>query len=80
MADQYTKQDPTTAYPMPDREGQSEIEHPGLTSDMVSAPDHGEKTYRGAGGWKGGRLSSPEVIRVSGERSQLRSRARVPMC
>jgi NAD(P)-dependent dehydrogenase (short-subunit alcohol dehydrogenase family) len=49
MADQYTKQDPTTAYPMPDREGQGEIEHPGLTSDMVSAPDHGEKTYRGSG-------------------------------
>ncbi|AWK73414.1 NAD(P)-dependent dehydrogenase [Rhodococcus oxybenzonivorans] len=53
MADQYTKQDPTTAYPMPDREGQSEIEHPGLTSDMVSAPDHGEKTYRGSGRLEG---------------------------
>jgi NAD(P)-dependent dehydrogenase (short-subunit alcohol dehydrogenase family) len=53
MADQYTKQDPTTAYPMPDREGQGEIEHPGLTSDMVSAPDHGEKTYRGSGRLEG---------------------------
>ncbi|MCQ4120316.1 SDR family oxidoreductase [Rhodococcus tibetensis] len=53
MADQYTKQDPTTAYPMPDREGQSEIEHPGLTSDMVSVPDHGEKTYRGSGRLEG---------------------------
>ncbi|MDV7355577.1 SDR family oxidoreductase [Rhodococcus oxybenzonivorans] len=53
MTDQYTKQDPTTAYPMPDREGQGEIEHPGLTSDMVSAPDHGEKTYRGSGRLEG---------------------------
>ncbi|WP_407726610.1 SDR family oxidoreductase [Rhodococcoides fascians] len=48
MSDQFTKNDPTTAYPMPDRGDQSELEHPGLTSDMVSAPDHGENSYRGS--------------------------------
>ncbi|QSE95044.1 glucose 1-dehydrogenase [Rhodococcus pseudokoreensis] len=49
MADQYARQDPTTQYPDPDREHQPEIPHPGLTADMVSTPDHGEKTYRGSG-------------------------------
>ncbi|MFD7010801.1 SDR family oxidoreductase [Rhodococcus jostii] len=49
MADQYAQQDPTTQYPAPDREHQPELSHPGLTSDMVTAPDHGEKSYRGSG-------------------------------
>ena len=49
MADQYARQDPTTQYPAPDREHQPELPHPGLTSDMVTAPDHGEKSYRGSG-------------------------------
>ncbi|OZD59251.1 MULTISPECIES: glucose 1-dehydrogenase [Nocardiaceae] len=49
MADQFTKQDPTTSFPMPERADQDEIEHPGLTADLVSAPDHGEASYRGAG-------------------------------
>lgn len=51
MADQYVRQDPTTQYPPapPDREHQPELPHPGLTSDMVTAPpDHGEKSYRGS--------------------------------
>ena len=49
MADQYARQDPTTQYPAPDRENQPELQHPGLTSQMVTVPDHGEKTYRGSG-------------------------------
>ena len=59
MSDQFTKNDPTTAYPMPDRGDQSELEHPGLTSDMVSAPDHGENSYRGSDRLLGPRLRSP---------------------
>ncbi|MBY6707887.1 SDR family oxidoreductase [Rhodococcus sp. BP-241] len=47
--DQYTKRDPRTAYPTPDREGQQPISHPGLTEDMRTTPDHGESTYRGSG-------------------------------
>lgn len=48
MSDQFTKSDPTTAFSMPDRDDQPELEHPGLTRDMVTAPDHGEKSYRGS--------------------------------
>ncbi|KIQ18250.1 NAD(P)-dependent oxidoreductase [Rhodococcus sp. Leaf7] len=47
--DQYTKRDPTTAYGVPDREGQEPISHPGLTGDLRTTPDHGESTYRGSG-------------------------------
>jgi len=42
-------QDPTTRYPVPDLEGQPPIAHPGLTSEMRTRPDHGERGYRGAG-------------------------------
>jgi NAD(P)-dependent dehydrogenase (short-subunit alcohol dehydrogenase family) len=48
MSDQFTKSDPTTAFSLPDRDDQPELEHPGLTRDMVTAPDHGEKSYRGS--------------------------------
>ncbi|RRQ27209.1 SDR family oxidoreductase [Rhodococcus sp. Eu-32] len=41
--------DPTTRFPMPERSGQPELPHPGLTQDMVTAPDHGENSYRGSG-------------------------------
>lgn len=49
MADQFTRQDPTTAFPMPERAEQEQLAHPGLTADLVIAPDHGESSYRGAG-------------------------------
>jgi NAD(P)-dependent dehydrogenase (short-subunit alcohol dehydrogenase family) len=48
MADQHTKSDPTDAFPTPERAGQAEIAHPGLTGELVSAPDHGEQSYRGS--------------------------------
>jgi NAD(P)-dependent dehydrogenase (short-subunit alcohol dehydrogenase family) len=38
---------------MPDRSTQSEIDHPGLTSALVTAPDHGEDSYRGSGRLEG---------------------------
>ncbi len=49
MSDQFSKSDPTTAFPMPDRAEQGRLEHPGLTRDMVTSPDHGEDSYRGSG-------------------------------
>lgn len=48
MSDQFSKSDPTTAFPMPDRAEQGRLEHPGLTRDMVTVPDHGEDSYRGS--------------------------------
>src|SRR5689334_3087514 len=41
-------QDPTTKYPKPPFEGQSQP-WPGLASRMNPRPDHGEKTYKGSG-------------------------------
>ncbi|MFF0818605.1 SDR family oxidoreductase [Rhodococcus sp. NPDC003318] len=41
--------DPTTRYTTPDLEGQPPIAHPGLTSEMHTRPDHGERDYRGSG-------------------------------
>ena len=41
-------QDPTTKYPRPPFEGQSQP-WPGLASRMNPRPDHGEKTYKGSG-------------------------------
>jgi NAD(P)-dependent dehydrogenase (short-subunit alcohol dehydrogenase family) len=49
MPDQFTPHDPTTAFPMPERAGQEELVPPGLTADLVTAPDHGESSYRGSG-------------------------------
>ncbi|CCW14698.1 SDR family oxidoreductase [Rhodococcus aetherivorans] len=55
MTDQHRPRNPVDQYPAPDRERQPELEYPGLTSDMVSAPDHGEQTYRGSGRLEGRR-------------------------
>jgi NAD(P)-dependent dehydrogenase (short-subunit alcohol dehydrogenase family) len=44
--------DPTTAYPKPPFERQSQP-WPGLACKMTPPPDHGEKTYRGSGRLKG---------------------------
>lgn len=46
--DQYSKRDPRTAYGIPERVAQQSLSHPGLTADMITTPDHGEHTYRGA--------------------------------
>ncbi len=46
--DQYTIQDPTTQYPTPPFDKQSQSA-PGLASEMTPKPDHGETTYRGSG-------------------------------
>lgn len=46
MSDQYTVSDPTTRYPKPDFDEQSQPA-PGLAQDMDPKPDHGEDTYRG---------------------------------
>jgi NAD(P)-dependent dehydrogenase (short-subunit alcohol dehydrogenase family) len=59
--DQYTRQDPTTQYDAPDTEGR-EIDHPGLTDEMDSRPDHGEKTYRGSG-----RLEGKKAVITGGD-------------
>ena len=48
MADQYTMQDPTTQYPQPKFDEQSQA-GPGLAKEMDPKPDHGEQTYRGTG-------------------------------
>ena len=45
-------QDPTTKYPKPPFEGQSQP-WPGLAGKMRSRPDHGEATYRGSGRLRG---------------------------
>ncbi len=42
-------EDPTTRYATPDLAGQPPIPHPGLTTEMVTTPDHGENDYRGTG-------------------------------
>lgn len=46
--DQYKMQDPTSQYPKPPFEKQTQSA-PGLSSEMTPKPDHGETTYRGAG-------------------------------
>lgn len=48
-------QDPTTRYPAPASQEQPAIAHPGLTSEMVTKPDHGEDDYRGSGRLEGRR-------------------------
>jgi NAD(P)-dependent dehydrogenase (short-subunit alcohol dehydrogenase family) len=45
-------QDPTTKYPRPPFEGQSQP-WPGLAGKMKPRPDHGEATYRGSGRLRG---------------------------
>jgi NAD(P)-dependent dehydrogenase (short-subunit alcohol dehydrogenase family) len=51
--DQFTRQDPQTQYAISPGEGEEEIAHPGLTADMRTEPDHGERTYRGTGRLEG---------------------------
>ena len=46
--DQYTFQDPTTQYPRPPFDKQSQPA-PGLGQEMDPKPDHGETSYRGSG-------------------------------
>lgn len=53
--DQHRMQDPREQYPVPPLEDQPEIPHPGATTDLVAAPDHGEQTYRGSGRLQGRR-------------------------
>lgn len=45
--------DPREAYPKPPFNKQKMIEVPGTTIEMNPRPDHGEKTYKGAGKLKG---------------------------
>ncbi|SDQ87968.1 SDR family oxidoreductase [Quadrisphaera sp. DSM 44207] len=53
--DQTTPQDPTSQYAQADDLETQKIDHPGLESDMRSAPDYGEETYRGSGRLEGRR-------------------------
>ena len=62
MSQQSGKIDPTTAYPVPDRASQREIEHPGSTDEMVTRPDHGEDSYEGSG-----RLSGRKALITGGD-------------
>ncbi|MFD6855854.1 SDR family oxidoreductase [Rhodococcus sp. NPDC060090] len=55
MPDQYRMQHPGEQYPTPPLDRQEEIPYPGLTSEMASEPDHGERTYRGSGRLEGRR-------------------------
>jgi hypothetical protein len=48
MADLYTIQDPTTQYPSPPFQMQTQ-DVPGLAKRMLPKPDHGENSYRGSG-------------------------------
>lgn len=62
MLEENSQSDPTTAYPLPERVHQEELPHPGLTSAMISAPDHGELSYRGSG-----RLSGRKALITGGD-------------
>ncbi|MBF0662181.1 SDR family oxidoreductase [Rhodococcus sp. (in: high G+C Gram-positive bacteria)] len=42
-------QHPGEQHPIPPLEQQPEITYPGATDELVTAPDHGELTYRGSG-------------------------------
>lgn len=46
--DQYTFTDPTTQYPRPEFQKQSQSK-PGLASELDPTPDHGEDSWRGSG-------------------------------
>jgi len=52
--DQFTKTDPTEEFHTGDFPD-DRIDHPGLTSDMSTKPDHGEESYRGSGRLNGRR-------------------------
>ncbi|MGD9701116.1 MAG: SDR family oxidoreductase [Acidimicrobiia bacterium] len=59
--DQFTQADPTEQH-YSDDFGEQSIAHPGLTADMNIQPDHGERTYRGAG-----RLTGRRAIVTGGD-------------
>lgn len=48
MRDRLTKQDPRIQYPAPPFDAQPQP-MPGLVENMLPAPDHGEKSYKGSG-------------------------------
>jgi NAD(P)-dependent dehydrogenase (short-subunit alcohol dehydrogenase family) len=62
-------EDPTTKYPKPPFEGQSQP-WPGLASRMNPRPDHGEKSYKGSG-----RLSGRKALITGGDSGMGRAAA-----
>ncbi len=62
-------QDPRTKYPRPPYRSQSQP-WPGLASKMTPPPDHGEKTYRGAG-----RLAGRKALITGGDSGMGRAAA-----
>jgi NAD(P)-dependent dehydrogenase (short-subunit alcohol dehydrogenase family) len=61
--------DPTTKYPKPPFEGQSQP-WPGLVSKMTPRPDHGEKSYKGSG-----RLAGRKALITGGDSGMGRAAA-----
>lgn len=61
--------DPTTKYPRPPFEGQSQ-EWPGLAGKMDPRPDHGEKSYKGSG-----RLQGRKALITGGDSGMGRAAA-----
>jgi NAD(P)-dependent dehydrogenase (short-subunit alcohol dehydrogenase family) len=61
--------DPTTKYPQPPFEGQSQP-WPGLVSKMTPVPDHGEKSYKGSG-----RLAGRKALITGGDSGMGRAAA-----
>lgn len=59
--DQFTPADPTEQHRSEDFDEQP-IAYPGLTADMDTRPDHGERTYRGSG-----RLTGKRAIITGGD-------------
>ena len=59
--DQFTVQDPQTQHEQSPGAGE-QIAHPGLTGDMRTVPDHGERTYRGTG-----RLDGRKAVITGGD-------------
>jgi NAD(P)-dependent dehydrogenase (short-subunit alcohol dehydrogenase family) len=64
-----TIEDPTTKYPKPPFEGQSQP-WPGLASKMNPRPDHGETSYRGSG-----RLAGRKALITGGDSGMGRAAA-----
>ncbi len=62
-------EDPTTKYPQPPYERQSQA-WPGLASQMKPVPDHGEKSYRGSG-----RLAGRKALITGGDSGMGRAAA-----
>jgi NAD(P)-dependent dehydrogenase (short-subunit alcohol dehydrogenase family) len=62
-------EDPTTKYPKPDFEKQSQP-FPGLAKEMVPKPDHGETSYKGSG-----RLAGRRALITGGDSGMGRAAA-----